>query len=70
MAPVRRNFIFPTLRDDGELPQWESGGQISIGKSILVLLFMKKQKGSSMLKTKPLIYKGVELYFAIAKKKG
>lgn len=37
---------------------------------ILVLSFMKKQRGSSMLKPKPLIYKGGELYFAIAKQKG
>ena len=29
---------------------------------------MKKEVSSSMLKTKPLIYKGVDFYFATAKK--
>lgn len=44
--------------------------QITDRKIILVLLFMKKEKSFTMLKTKPLIYKGVDFYFAIAKKKG
>lgn len=44
--------------------------QISDRKVILVLLFTKKEISSSMLKTKPLIYKGVDFYFATAKKKG
>jgi hypothetical protein len=43
---------------------------IKIEKNYPVLLFMKKEtKVSCLLKSKSLIYKGVEFYFTVAKKK-
>lgn len=70
MAEVSELLFF--LTDSGawwKTPPVRIWGQISVRKIILVL-FMKKRTGSSTLKTKPFIYKGVAFYLAIVKKKG
>ena len=68
---VFRNFLFLTdSRWQWETLPTRTWRQIGDRKIIPIFLFMKKEKSSSMLKTKPLIYKGVDFYFAIAKKKG